>query len=141
MILVIAEQRGGKLNRATWATIAAAQQLGADTIETRPSGYAIRVSGTLDLERFESLSAQARSAPPAEAIELLREALALFRGPGDALEVAPHQIFLQKMHLALVARFFGFSRLCHWLFLPCFCCLCLFRVSCCEFRVPRFELT
>ena len=29
MILVIAEQRNGKLNRATWETIAAAQQLGA----------------------------------------------------------------------------------------------------------------
>src|SRR5437899_8532015 len=28
MILVIAEQREGKLNRATWETIAAAQQLG-----------------------------------------------------------------------------------------------------------------
>ena len=28
-ILVIAEQRGGKLNRATWETIAAAQQLAA----------------------------------------------------------------------------------------------------------------
>ena len=27
MILVVAEQRGGKLNRATWETIAAAQQL------------------------------------------------------------------------------------------------------------------
>jgi electron transfer flavoprotein alpha subunit len=34
MILVIAEQRGGKLNRATWETIAAAQQLatGAESI-------------------------------------------------------------------------------------------------------------
>jgi electron transfer flavoprotein alpha subunit len=30
MILVIAEQRDGKLNRATWETIAAAQQLGGD---------------------------------------------------------------------------------------------------------------
>ena len=29
MILVIAEQRGGTLNRATWETIAAAQQLAA----------------------------------------------------------------------------------------------------------------
>ena len=27
MILVVAEQRGGKLNRATWETIAAAQEL------------------------------------------------------------------------------------------------------------------
>ena len=33
MILVVAEQRGGKLNRATWETVAAAQQLAAgDTI-------------------------------------------------------------------------------------------------------------
>ena len=32
MILVVAEQRGGKLNRATWETVAAAQQL------ARPSG-------------------------------------------------------------------------------------------------------
>src|SRR5438445_11338288 len=29
MLLVIAEQRGGKLNRATWEAIAAAQQLAA----------------------------------------------------------------------------------------------------------------
>ena len=28
MILVLAEQRGGQLNRATWETIAAAQQAG-----------------------------------------------------------------------------------------------------------------
>jgi len=32
MILVVAEQRGGKLNRATWETIAAAQQLGDPAI-------------------------------------------------------------------------------------------------------------
>ena len=29
MILIVGEQRGGKLNRATWETVAAAQQLGA----------------------------------------------------------------------------------------------------------------
>ncbi|MDA0168259.1 tetratricopeptide repeat protein [Solirubrobacter taibaiensis] len=57
--------------------------LGPDTIETRPSGYAVRV-GSLDLQRFEALSAQARTAPPLEAVELLREALALFRGPALA---------------------------------------------------------
>ena len=28
MILVVAEQRNGKLNRATWEAVAAAQQLG-----------------------------------------------------------------------------------------------------------------
>ena len=36
MILVIAEQRGGKLNRATWETIAAAQQLAARRISRSP---------------------------------------------------------------------------------------------------------
>src|SRR4051812_2454373 len=57
--------------------------LGADSpIVTRPSGYAIRLDpGMLDLERFETLVAQARSAPPAEAAALLRRALAEFRGP------------------------------------------------------------
>ena len=40
-------------------------------------------------------------------------ALALFRGPGDALEVAPHHLLLQEMHLTLVAGLFGFSCLCH----------------------------
>ena len=49
---------------------------------TRSSGYAIDLEpGQLDLERFETLIAGAEDAPPAEAGELLREALALFRGP------------------------------------------------------------
>ena len=56
--------------------------VGANTIVTRASGYAIEVEpGQLDLERFETLVARAAAAPPAEAGALLREALALFRGP------------------------------------------------------------
>src|SRR5829696_1221673 len=56
--------------------------LGADTIVTRPTGYAIRLEpGQLDLERFETLVESARGAPPAQAADVLREALALFRGP------------------------------------------------------------
>src|SRR6476661_10846721 len=34
MILVIAEQRGGKLNRATWETVAAAQQIAGNSGST-----------------------------------------------------------------------------------------------------------
>ena len=34
MILVIAEQRGGKLNRATWETVAAAQQIAGSSGST-----------------------------------------------------------------------------------------------------------
>ena len=41
MILVIAEQRGGKLNRATWETIAAAQQLASG----QPIAVALAGSG------------------------------------------------------------------------------------------------
>src|SRR5262245_43424195 len=49
--------------------------LGADRIETRPPGYAIRVEpGELDLERFEGLVARGGA-------EALRDALALWRGP------------------------------------------------------------
>ena len=51
-------------------------------IVTRPSGYAIEIEpGQLDLERFEALAARAEAAEPQEASALLREALALFRGP------------------------------------------------------------
>jgi predicted ATPase/DNA-binding SARP family transcriptional activator len=50
-------------------------------IVTRAPGYAIELQpGQLDLDRFEALTAQARERP-AEAAVLLREALALFRGP------------------------------------------------------------
>src|SRR3954462_469520 len=50
-------------------------------IVTRPSGYTIELQpGALDLERFETLVAQARNAPTAEAAEQLREAIGLFRG-------------------------------------------------------------
>jgi DNA-binding SARP family transcriptional activator len=54
--------------------------LGADAIVTRPNGYAIG-AGSVDLATFERLVAEARDAPPAEAARLLRDALALFRGP------------------------------------------------------------
>src|SRR4051794_20494395 len=51
-------------------------------IVTRPSGYTIALEpGRLDLERFEKLVEQSRQAEGAEAAELLRSALALFRGP------------------------------------------------------------
>src|SRR5262245_36132382 len=51
-------------------------------IVTRASGYAIEIEPEqLDLARFERLAARASSAPSEEAAELLREALALFRGP------------------------------------------------------------
>ena len=51
------------------------KSLGADRIETRPPGYALRVdSGELDLEHFEALLRRGDS-------EALQASLALWRGP------------------------------------------------------------
>src|SRR3954470_14102398 len=55
--------------------------LGADVILTQRPGYLVRAAdGELDLRRFEESVVKARTATPAEGAELLREALALWRG-------------------------------------------------------------
>ena len=60
--------------------------LGQEVLETRPAGYALRLApDELDAARFEGLIRRARellgAAKPVEAAALLREALALWRGP------------------------------------------------------------
>src|SRR5215471_18648161 len=59
--------------------------LGGDRIERRPPGYRLRLEpGELDLERFEALLEQGRTAAaagdPAAARDRLGDALALWRG-------------------------------------------------------------
>jgi DNA-binding SARP family transcriptional activator len=55
--------------------------LGGEAIVTRAPGYFVSVeSGELDLHRFEQLVLEAQGADPQRAAELLREALALWRG-------------------------------------------------------------
>jgi DNA-binding SARP family transcriptional activator len=56
--------------------------LGADALVRKPPGYMLRVGPEqVDLLRFESLIAEARGRPAAERSQLIREALALWRGP------------------------------------------------------------
>jgi predicted ATPase/DNA-binding SARP family transcriptional activator/Flp pilus assembly protein TadD len=56
--------------------------LGPETIVTVPAGYRFRADpGSIDLRRFEQLVAEARVLGPSAAVEMLREALALWRGP------------------------------------------------------------
>jgi DNA-binding SARP family transcriptional activator len=57
--------------------------LGRERLVTRPPGYELRVEeGELDVDRFETLAAEARvSANPKDAAAGFREALALWRGP------------------------------------------------------------
>jgi DNA-binding SARP family transcriptional activator len=59
--------------------------LPAGVIATRAPGYVLEVDlESVDLLRFERLLAEARSAQAAQAAELLREALELWRGPALA---------------------------------------------------------
>ncbi len=59
--------------------------LGADSIQTRPPGYALALPiDAVDAWRFETLVDQARSIPPVEALDLLDEALGLWRGAAYA---------------------------------------------------------
>ena len=52
-----------------------------DRLETRSPGYVLHVAdGELDADRAQALATRAREAPPAEALPLLDEALALWRG-------------------------------------------------------------
>jgi DNA-binding SARP family transcriptional activator len=58
------------------------KDLGSTRLSTRPPGYVLHVRPEeLDLTRFESLLDASRSAEPHDAAKLLREALALWRGP------------------------------------------------------------
>ena len=83
--------------------------LGRDLILTQAPGYLIQISdGALDLHRFERLVATARAEEPAEAARLLREGLALWRGPplaelGDSLARA-ERARLEEQRLAALEQ-------------------------------------
>ena len=70
--------------------------LGAERIETRSSGYSLRViPAETDIGRFEALIARSRvEADPGSRAGLLREALALFRG--EPLEDLRHEAFARE---------------------------------------------
>src|SRR5215467_10357161 len=65
MILVVAEQRGGKLNRATWESIAAAQQLGQPiTVAVVGSGVSAVASEVATAQVQEVLTIDAPALEP-----------------------------------------------------------------------------
>jgi DNA-binding SARP family transcriptional activator len=80
--------------------------LGDRTIVTREPGYAIEVEPeSVDLHRFETLRTEARSADPPHAASLLREALALWRGPALADVPLPTEAArLDELRLGAVAE-------------------------------------
>ena len=61
------------------------KELGEGRLVTHPPGYVLRVDPSeLDLARFEALLEEAHRVDPRRAVEPLREALALWRGPALA---------------------------------------------------------
>jgi DNA-binding SARP family transcriptional activator len=84
------------------------KELGAETIETRAPGYAIRLeAGQLDLARVRRLVDEARASDPTRRARLLGEALALWRG--DPLAELAYESFAQgeierlaELRLALI---------------------------------------
>ena len=72
----------------------------SEAIVTKEPGYLIRVElDELDLLRFERLVEEGQRSPPEAAARLLREALALWRGP--ALADVAHESFAQPEILRL----------------------------------------
>jgi electron transfer flavoprotein alpha subunit len=84
MIVVIAEQRAGKLNRASWETIAAAQQLAAG------APLSIAVAGT----GLQSIASELASAQAKEVVTIEHPALEAYTPDGytAALQAAIEQL-------------------------------------------------
>src|SRR3954465_8012293 len=103
MILVVAEQRGGKLNRATWECIAAAQQLGGPmTIAVLGGGIAgiaaevaaaavdrVQEVVTIDAPALEPYTPDGFSAALAQAIEQLKPDTVLLPHTYQTRDFAP----------------------------------------------------
>jgi electron transfer flavoprotein alpha subunit len=100
MILVIAEQRAGKLNRATWESIAAAQQLGAPitiaVLGTGIAGVAAEVAAaqvqdvvTIDAPALEPYTPDGFTAALAQAIEQLKPDIVILPHTYQTRDFAP----------------------------------------------------
>lgn len=84
------------------------KRLGEGVLETRAPGYRLNVAPrTLDVAEFERLVAAARTAPLPQAVELRRQALALWRGPvlaDVAIEGADRNVAARLNDLRLAAQ-------------------------------------
>jgi electron transfer flavoprotein alpha subunit len=111
MILVIAEQRAGKLNRATWESIAAAQQLGQPiSVAVLGSGVAAIASElataqvqdvvTIDVPALEPYTPDGFTSALAQAIDQLKPAIVVLPHTYQTRDFAPK--LAAKLDRALV---------------------------------------
>src|SRR5471030_1207350 len=99
MILVIAEQREGKLNRATWETIVAAQQLAAISSDgpSGPSTIAVLVPGV----NVGSVAAELAAAQVGDVVTVESAALASYTPDGFTAALADAITQLAPSHVLL----------------------------------------
>jgi electron transfer flavoprotein alpha subunit len=105
MILVIAEQRQGKLNRASWETIAAAQQAGGPVTVVVPGASAAGAAGELaaaDVRQVIALEAAALE--PYTPDGYVAALAALVGELSPALVLLPHTYQTRDFAPALAAR-------------------------------------
>src|SRR5204863_4563153 len=102
MILVIAEQRGGKLNRASWETIAAAQQLasgqpiavvlpgsGVGSVATELAAAQVKEVVTVDHAALEPYTPDGFTAALQQVVERLTPAMVLLPHTYQTRDFAP----------------------------------------------------
>ena len=121
MILVVAEQRGGKLNRATWETVAAAQQIagssasaadeivvalpgsGIDSLARELAGTSapdVKELVTIDSAALEFYTADGYTAALQQAIEQLSPTLVVLPHTYQTRDFAP--MLAARMGRALI---------------------------------------
>ena len=97
MILVVAEQRGGKLNRASWESIAAAQQLGQPvtvlaigaSVAAELAAAQVQEVVTIDAPALEPYTPDGYTAALAQAIEQLKPSLVVLPHTYQTRDFAP----------------------------------------------------
>ena len=105
MILVVAEQRGGRLNRASWETIAAAQQLGDAIDVVLPGADVQAAAGELAAARVRAVVGLQHAALEPYTADGYVQALAAFLEDRAAeLVLVPHTYQTRDFAPALAAR-------------------------------------
>ena len=94
MILVIAEQKDGKLNRASWEAVAAAQQLSAGKLPVKIAVFGQSVAG---------VAGELASAAVAEVITVEHEQLGLYT-PDAFVHVAAALVAQQSPQFVVLAH-------------------------------------
>ena len=108
MILVIAEQKDGRLNRASWETIAAAQQLAGDGMPVKVavlgSGVADAAAELAQADVAEVLTVEAEALGTYTPDAFVQAAAALIAAQGPQYVMLPHTYQTRDFVPTLAAR-------------------------------------